>query len=739
MWKVMVLVAGFMAQPFLLAEASDESQTLYARMAGAWQTVNTKYYHTGTSQYYTAEPSLLPTAQQVQNLDPDDCGYGTGMDDVPLFGGTLLVSLCDQYDVTQDVSLKAEADKVFAGLELCVTGHGVPGFVSRGICPEDGESIYICSSRDQYTNLVHGMWRYYHSPLCDEESQSLIQDIFRAIADRMIQNVTPQNNYDFLRADNSRDLRGICRMWNVNCHEAARLPMIYAAAWDVLQEQEYYDQYRQYLPAAIQQSLELPNLTEAQAAGLVPPYAVLQMQNSLEVLYDLETDPTMKSQVGQAMLQVAEFAETKLYPTARQSGELALARLMCEDFAFSQDNKNQLTNAIMNANYSTDPEAAYCLLGGYWKAVKTGVIQEANTNVIPQGDLLVEENFDYDLASWDLVVGSNNNLIVTGLDGGTGFAADSQWGVGLQSTTTGIEGKVEIVDGLTFSDLATSGNALFTRNTDNSALASRAIGVTVDPGSTVWTSYLWKYTATALGQFSCAYSQLTDAQFGTTNRRMRILPNQYNADSTSSMSDGSTMLNATIPTLEDGDTYLVIGKNTNIGQSGTGTLWIIAESDFDICAADGSITEQELYDNCVGTVTGDLGMNTITYGAFLQLAHVWGAGTFDEFRMGMTLEAVTPLMVDIPGDANRDGKVDGSDVTILAGNWQAGVGDPNTETITWEMGDFNGDGQIDGSDVTILAGNWQYGVEATASAVPEPGAITLLLYGLVALFFARRR
>lgn len=60
----------------------------------------------------------------------------------------------------------------------------------------------------------------------------------------------------------------------------------------------------------------------------------------------------------------------------------------------------------------------------------------------------------------------------------------------------------------------------------------------------------------------------------------------------------------------------------------------------------------------------------------------------------------------LPGDANRDCKVDGSDVTIVGNNWQYGVGDPDPDA-TWDMGDFNGDGMVDGSDVTILANNWQ--------------------------------
>jgi hypothetical protein len=50
------------------------------------------------------------------------------------------------------------------------------------------------------------------------------------------------------------------------------------------------------------------------------------------------------------------------------------------------------------------------------------------------------------------------------------------------------------------------------------------------------------------------------------------------------------------------------------------------------------------------------------------------------------------------GDANLDGTVDGSDLTLLAQNWKK-------SGTTWAQGDFNYDGTVDGSDLTLLARN----------------------------------
>jgi hypothetical protein len=61
----------------------------------------------------------------------------------------------------------------------------------------------------------------------------------------------------------------------------------------------------------------------------------------------------------------------------------------------------------------------------------------------------------------------------------------------------------------------------------------------------------------------------------------------------------------------------------------------------------------------------------------------------------------------IPGDANGDGRVDVSDLGILAGNY----GEANK---TWFRGDFNNDGAVDVGDLGILAAHYGQGTASAA-------------------------
>jgi autotransporter-associated beta strand protein len=107
------------------------------------------------------------------------------------------------------------------------------------------------------------------------------------------------------------------------------------------------------------------------------------------------------------------------------------------------------------------------------------------------------------------------------------------------------------------------------------------------------------------------------------------------------------------------------------------------------------------------------------------------------------------------GDANLDGKVDGSDYSVIDNAYLADQTNP-AEYTGWSNGDFNYDGVIDGSDYTLIdnAFNMQgatissevasetaqlAGVTAANSSVPEPISPGLLAIGSMTLLCRRRR
>lgn len=88
---------------------------------------------------------------------------------------------------------------------------------------------------------------------------------------------------------------------------------------------------------------------------------------------------------------------------------------------------------------------------------------------------------------------------------------------------------------------------------------------------------------------------------------------------------------------------------------------------------------------------------------------VLGAGITDAAGNAMVGTHVLDFFV-LAGDANRDRKVDITDLGILATNWQQSPRD-------WSQGDFDYSGLVDITDLGILATHWQAQLAAPAPAL----------------------
>ncbi len=244
----------------------------------------------------------LPTVEEIAARIPNPCGWSTGMEDSVINGGLLLATLCTQYDVTHDDTVKTHAQAIFRGLERCGTISGVRGFVARSISPRDGKSFYPESSRDQYTHFIAGLYEYFMSPISSEVERGRIIDLLSSVAEHLETVVSPENDYTIPRADNQFPRSGVCKMWNVGAHEAARLPMAYAAAYAITKDRHWYELFQKYAEPAVEMSLEL--LPQKYLA-----YALLQMQTSLKLIYEVAGEPSLKEKTAEAMRLTAYYAE----------------------------------------------------------------------------------------------------------------------------------------------------------------------------------------------------------------------------------------------------------------------------------------------------------------------------------------------------------------------------------------------------------------------------------------------
>ena len=111
--------------------------------------------------------------------------------------------------------------------------------------------------------------------------------------------------------------------------------------------------------------------------------------------------------------------------------------------------------------------------------------------------------------------------------------------------------------------------------------------------------------------------------------------------------------------------------------------------------------------------------------------------------LGVAGQVGDPLV----GDTDRDGDIDGTDLSNFASGWfgpgGAGSDGISTSIIEWGIGNFDADNDVDGTDLGGFASGWYgpngSGYVPTASAVPEPSIIVMLILGTLCLVGYRVR
>lgn len=315
----------------------------------AWEFIFKNFYCKKTDLIYDylvdrKHPATfgLPSPAQIQAQIPNPCGWGTGMEDSVLNGGSALDAVVAEYAATGNEKLKETADHLFAGLMRCAKVSEEPGFIARSVSPEDEKSYYFNSSRDQYTHWVYAAVRFYDSSLSDEMQRQDIRCVLRQIAEKCERDVREENNYNMLRADGKIGIIGqMCG--DIGAHEYLRLPMFYAAAYHVTEEEHWREMCFRYLPEAIEK-------TEPFSPQKHRGYVTLQLQYSLRLLYDLTEDCFIRKQLLELMQRLADYAER----LAIQKGEL-LCNTDKEEFCFRYRPWNKCGDMIYHGEYGGYP------------------------------------------------------------------------------------------------------------------------------------------------------------------------------------------------------------------------------------------------------------------------------------------------------------------------------------------------------------------------------------------------
>ncbi len=338
----------------------------------------------------------LPKPEDIKKSIPNPCGWGTGMEDSAMNGSNALDGLVSAYAISKNSDIVPLAEKVCRGLLLCAKSKLDPGFLARSVSPFDGESHYIESSRDQYTHWICSLCNYFDSPLSSPEMKASICAAIEKTAEKCLRDVRKETNYNMLREDGT--IGRVNQMWgNISTHEWTRLPSFYLAAYHLTQKTKWFDLYLKYRDEALENSLE-------HKPAAMGGYMNLQMQCSLRLMYNYETNHAVKEKILSIMQKLSAHGAEKAVTLSHEYCQIKHRDEI--NFRFKKWNETEpLRQGIINGyNYDNPAQsdrkdnsafypvreiAEYAIVAALCPGFKIGnEIIDAITNMISKIDLV---------------------------------------------------------------------------------------------------------------------------------------------------------------------------------------------------------------------------------------------------------------------------------------------------------------------------------------------------------------
>ena len=234
------------------------NEAFLSSLNSAWEQMTRFLFCEQSHLIYDALSSLdehrfdfLPLPEEIRRGFPNNKGYSTGMEDSMINAG-MAMDICilraELFPETREECAEF-AGKLLKGMELCATVHGRNGYIVRSVSHRDGKSCYPCSSRDQMTFWVWGLWRYFQSGFATRAEREKIAELMVMLAERGEKEIVPENNWSFLTLDGVPDR--LNQMDHVQVHEVLRLPMFYRTAFALTGDRHWESCYDRLLPRAL--------------------------------------------------------------------------------------------------------------------------------------------------------------------------------------------------------------------------------------------------------------------------------------------------------------------------------------------------------------------------------------------------------------------------------------------------------------------------------------------------------